>query len=106
MDSIYSKIGTRIRELRLQKGMTQQDLAERAEISVSFLSFLEKANRKGSLQTYADLASALEIELSELFQDRYASKKKVARSGNAFPKLSAAEFRAIYKFVKTLRKPH
>jgi transcriptional regulator with XRE-family HTH domain len=105
MDSVYVKIGRRIKELRLQKGMTQQDLAEKAEISVSFLSFLEKANRKGSLQTYFDLAKAFDMDLAELFQERNSDRKRTASKMQSFPQLNATEMKAIYKFVKSLRKP-
>jgi transcriptional regulator with XRE-family HTH domain len=103
MDTIYDKIGFRVRELRLQRGLTQQDLAEKASISVSFLSFLEKGHRKGSLQTYANLAAAFDIELSELFQEQGA-KKRLGQGLKAFPQLSIAESQAVLQLVKTLRK--
>jgi len=55
-NSIYSDTGERIKLLRQSQGMTQQDLAEKAGISVSFLSFLESGKRKGSLDSYHKLA--------------------------------------------------
>src|SRR5437764_257210 len=104
MDSIYSKVGMRVRELRLSHGMTQQDLAEKAGISVSFLSFLEKGDRKGSLQTYYDLARAFSLELGELFKEGAPGpKKKPSLEPTPFPDLSVAESQAVYQLVKTLR---
>jgi transcriptional regulator with XRE-family HTH domain len=103
MESIYLKIGQRLRELRLQSGMTQQTLAEKAGISVSFLSFLEKGDRKGSLQTYADLAKAFGIEISELFDEK-SGKNNFPKSTDPFPQLSVAESDAVMQLVKTLRK--
>ncbi len=47
--------------------MTQEALAERADISVSFLSMIERGERAPHLQTLAHIASALDVELSELF---------------------------------------
>ncbi len=46
---------------------TQEDLAERAKISVSFLSMIERGERVAHVETLASLAGALEVPLSELF---------------------------------------
>ena len=61
-------IGERLRGLRLAKGWTQQELAERAGIAVSTLKLLE-AKGQGSLQRLALVAVALGVdgELRELF---------------------------------------
>lgn len=47
--------------------MTQEDLASRAEISVSFLSMIERGERAPHLETLAKLATALQVPLTELF---------------------------------------
>ena len=90
MDTIYEKAGKRLKELRSQQGWTQQQLAEKASISVAFLSFIEQGRRKGSLQTYANLSKALGLELSELPQ--------------AFPGLSVAESQTMLRLVKKMKR--
>ncbi len=69
MSEIGKKIGQRIRELRVQKTdrWTQENLAERARISVSFLSMIERGERVAHVETLASLAGALEVPLTELF---------------------------------------
>jgi transcriptional regulator with XRE-family HTH domain len=47
--------------------MTQEDLSERASISVSFLSMIERGERSPHLETLANLAEALEVRIAELF---------------------------------------
>lgn len=47
--------------------MTQEELASRAEISVSFLSMIERGERAPHLETLAKLATALQVPLTELF---------------------------------------
>ena len=47
--------------------MTQEDLSERASISVSFLSMIERGERSPHLETLAKIAEALEVRISELF---------------------------------------
>jgi transcriptional regulator with XRE-family HTH domain len=66
---IGKRIGHRIRELRTQRRerWTQEDLAERARISVSFLSMIERGERVAHVETLASLAEALGVTLSELF---------------------------------------
>jgi transcriptional regulator with XRE-family HTH domain len=69
VSSIGKILGQRIRELRTRRTeeWTQQDLAKRARISVSFLSMIERGERVPHVDTLAALADALEVPLSELF---------------------------------------
>lgn len=103
MDSIYDKVGKRLKELRLQQGWTQLQLAEKASISVAFLSYIEQGRRKGSLQTYADLAKGLGMELSELLRSDKAGKSYTDLP-QSFPGLSVAESQAMLKLVKKMKK--
>ena len=69
MSELGKRLGRRIRDLRTQRPerWTQEDLAERAKISVSFLSMIERGERIAHVETLAALAEALEVSLSELF---------------------------------------
>ena len=49
--------------------MTQEDLSERARISVSFLSMIERGERSPHLETLAALAEALEVRVADLFSE-------------------------------------
>lgn len=42
--ALYNAIGTKIKQLRKEKGLTQQQLCEKAGISLSYLSKIEAAN--------------------------------------------------------------
>jgi len=48
--------------------MTQEALSERARISVSFLSMIERGERSPHLETLAAIAEGLEVPVSELFR--------------------------------------
>ncbi len=69
MSDIGKRLGRRIRDLRTQQGdrWTQEELAERAHISVSFLSMIERGERMPHVETLAAIAGALGVSLSELF---------------------------------------
>jgi len=63
---IAIQVGQRIVELRKALRYTQEELAERADISVSFLSMIERARRIPRVKTLAVLAGAFGIPLSRL----------------------------------------
>lgn len=59
-------IGRAIRFCRQQKGLTQPQLAERADLSASYLSVLEQGKRDPSLSSLHRIARGLGIPLSVL----------------------------------------
>lgn len=69
MSDIGKRLGQRIRELRTQRPerWTQEDLAERAKISVSFLSMIERGERVAHVETLVALSQALGVSLAEMF---------------------------------------
>jgi transcriptional regulator with XRE-family HTH domain len=70
MASLVKDVGHKIRLLRLGRSggrMTQEHLSERAGISVSFLSMIERGERSPHLETLARIAEALGVAVSELF---------------------------------------
>ncbi len=67
MSELNARIGERVRELRKQLSLTQEELAERAGISVSFLSMIERAERMPHLETLVRLTSALGVSLYDIF---------------------------------------
>lgn len=64
---ILSTLGSKVRELRVAKKMTQQELAEKCELSLPFINLIENNKRNVSLETLVKLLSALEVSLSDFF---------------------------------------
>lgn len=62
----FETVGKRIKEVRKQKGMSQDELAERADLSSQYISQIETGRKKGSLPTYNKLAKALGVSIDEL----------------------------------------
>ncbi len=63
------QLGLRVRQLRDDQGMTQEDLAAKAGITWHFVSSIERGIKTGTLETLAAIATALDVTLSELFLD-------------------------------------
>lgn len=65
-----------LRDARGQAGMTQEELAERADVSVRFVSMLETAKRQPSLSALAAVSAGLGVPMSTLViavEERLAS---------------------------------
>lgn len=60
----YKLIGKRIKELRLKKRLSQEKLAERCNLSVSYISYIESAKRKVSLEVLIDIGNNLGTTLN------------------------------------------
>jgi XRE family transcriptional regulator, regulator of sulfur utilization len=59
-------LGQAVRELRLEQGLTQRELADAADINVTWLSHIEAGRPNPAWGTVARIARALDLPLSEL----------------------------------------
>lgn len=65
----YIGLGRRIRARRKALGLTQEHLAELADLSVTYVGHIERATRIPSLSTLVSICYALEISPNELMSD-------------------------------------
>lgn len=63
---ICVRVGRRIRELRQEKGWSQQLLADHAELERAHLSRLEEGKREAGLRVLERIARALDVEVEDL----------------------------------------
>lgn len=62
-------IGSKLKELRVLKGLTQEELADRAELSKGFISQLERNLTSPSIATLTDILQCLGTSLGEFFEE-------------------------------------
>lgn len=62
----YGKMGMRIRQVRKVKGWSQDELAKKCGISMSFLGHIERGTRIMSLETFVSICAALDLGADEL----------------------------------------
>ncbi|HHT96366.1 MAG TPA: helix-turn-helix domain-containing protein [Clostridiales bacterium] len=67
-------IGFKIKELRVQKALTQEELADRAELSKGFISQLERDLTSPSIATLMDILQCLGTNLEEFFSETTAEQ--------------------------------
>lgn len=66
MNVSFKLIGQRICEIRIQQKITQAELAEISELSVSFICLVENGKKKASLKSLIKISNALGITVDEL----------------------------------------
>lgn len=58
--------GALVRQLRTDRGLTQEELAERTELSVSYIGFIERGENLPTLTIVLNLANALAVDPGDL----------------------------------------
>ena len=76
------ELGKKIKQMRNQKGLTQEELADRCELTKGYISQLENDLNSPSIATLTDILSALGSNLAEFFREE--AEEKVVFSKNEF----------------------
>lgn len=76
------ELGKKIRQMRNQKNLTQEELADRCELTKGYISQLENDLNSPSIATLTDILAALGSNLSEFFREE--SEEKIVFSKNEF----------------------
>ena len=69
IESQLDSFGRRLRELRLARGWSLQELAERTALSKTFLSRLETGDRQASIAAVLTLARVFSVSLASMFEE-------------------------------------
>jgi transcriptional regulator with XRE-family HTH domain len=75
MDDLTRTFATNLRAMRLDQKLSQQDLASRAKLSVSYVSMLERGERSPPFPTLSAVAKALRVHPTYLLQELALGKK-------------------------------
>ena len=74
MDLLYKKFGNRVREKRVMNNMSQEKLAEKCDVSTSYIGLVERGERKASLGVVLKIANALDVTPNALTMDSIKHK--------------------------------
>jgi len=101
----YKLLGKRIKETRKRKGLTQEVLAEKVDISPSFMSYIENGAKHQSLYTFVLIANELNVSADELLRDSLENTVKV--SNHQFSALltdcSDYELRVLFDVLRSTK---
>lgn len=71
------EIGKKIKNLRLKKGLTQEELGERTDLTKGYISQLERDLSSPSIETFFDILEVLGCSPKEFFDDEERTQKVV-----------------------------
>ncbi len=66
-DEIDKKVGMNVRIERIKRSLSQEKLAELADICTTTVGTVERGDQSPSIQTIAKIANALNVEIHKLF---------------------------------------
>ena len=69
-DNFYKVLGVNIKNKRNSLGLSQQELADKVNLSLNFIGKIEVAFSKPSLETVIKIANALGVTVSELCKEK------------------------------------
>ena len=97
-------IGKNIKRLRVSRNMTQEQLAERLERSINFVSLIELGKSGMSVVTILEICNILEVDVNCLFKGlvEYNIKDKDQRLINNILTLSSDDKDIIEKLIEHL----
>jgi transcriptional regulator with XRE-family HTH domain len=69
----YGKLGLKMKEIRLRRGLTQDSLAEMVGCNTSHISNIENNHTKASLNVLLSIANSLDTSIDFLLSDQYGN---------------------------------
>ncbi|MBI2021809.1 helix-turn-helix transcriptional regulator [Candidatus Daviesbacteria bacterium] len=66
--TVSKKLGQRVRKIREDKGVTQEQLALNAGLNRAYIGYIERGERNPSTEVISKLAKALRVPIHELFK--------------------------------------
>lgn len=66
MENIKERVGRNIRKIRTDRGYTQEQLADRAELHFTYIGSVERGERNISVENLEKIAQALGVEVHRL----------------------------------------
>ena len=100
----YYKIGQKIRKIRKAHGLSQEELAEKVNISTTHMSHIETGNTKLSLPVFVDIAAALEVRTDDLLGSSAATtSSSLDEIAAVLERCNAQEAKVIADVVKAAK---
>lgn len=93
-----SEVGQRIMERRKKLGLTQEELAERCDLTTQFVSYAESGKRASRPENLMKMAAVLGVSTDYLLTGDIIDKDKLLIS-DKLDKLNAAEIRIIENII-------
>ena len=97
------RLGIRIKEIRKQRHLSQEKLAELVDISQNALSYIENGENFFTAETLEKIITALEIEPNELFEfEHFKTNDELIKEINLILSKNPEKIPEFYKILKAI----
>ena len=101
----YYLVGNKIKEKRKKLGLTQENLAELCDLSVSYIAHIERGTKSLSLETAVKISNVLSVSLDYLLLDEIQDHERVFSAlESEVNALSPAKRETFFKFSRLILK--
>lgn len=100
---LKKNIGKRIKEIRKQRGLSQEKLSEMVDIEQHTLSYIETGNNFFTAETLEKIIKALDIEPQELFDfGHQKTQNELLNEINKMLTSNPDKIQEVYKIIKAI----
>lgn len=100
----YKLIGSRIHNARINKGFTQEVLAEKLDVSIAFLSRIERGSTEINLKRLSQICNLLDVTEGDILNGSSSSSKNYLNSdfSNLLKNCPPEKLKLIYNISKAI----
>jgi len=97
-------LGSRVRELRKQKGLTQEQLGESSNIGAQYISLVEREGANVTLALAENIANGLQVELKDLFDFDHKANDEQLRTTlkNMIDSAEGEKLQQLHRIIKAV----
>jgi len=106
MEDRKKLFGARIKELRKIRGLTQEELSEKMDISTNYLSSTERGKENPTFEKLMKYSDVLQVEMWELldFQHEVSPRELKELIGNLLKEIDDEKLKLITRIIRTVAR--
>ena len=104
MELNYSIIGMRLKQARMNKKITQENLAEKLDVSVAYISRIERGSTEINLKRLSEICTLLNVSFGEILDGTSSSSSNYLSTDfyNLLKNCPSEKIDIIYKVSKVI----
>lgn len=100
-EKVRKTLGIRIRQERIKRGLTIEKLAEKLDVSPSFLGCVERGERALSLENLYNISELFDATVDSLIKDKSSYTSRLEEMSLLLKELNENEYRTVYEIART-----
>lgn len=101
-----TSIGKHIKQKRLEKGWKQDELAEKANLSVVYIGMIERGEKTPKLETFVRIINTLDSSADEILEDvlNKGYRVRLSKYSEKLDEMTQDQRKLLFKFIESLEQ--